>query len=235
MKIIHPPSLQIIKIKQIVTIAQKRIPQNGNAKHSGRIIPLNQSALNRKFGKHKRFGGRFEWNLYKFNKGTRTRTINYIRKGKRQSTVGILIKSVVYNALYCNSNYNTDYDLEDVLTTVCSIIKTQFIEGKQFIKESYYKIESEAKSEFFEAKVIGWCDYYEKISTDCHKKKKYKYTPREESLLRIFWLNKDKFESLQSYEEVQNFMGVLSDGIESDIKQLKTYYSKYIINKHLRP
>lgn len=64
--------------------------------------------------------------------------------------------------------------------------------------------------------------------------KKYKYTPREESLLRIFWLNKDKFESLQSYEEVQNFMGVLSDGIESDIKQFKTYYSKYIINKHLR-
>ena len=59
--------------------------------------------------------------------------------------------------------------------------------------------------------------------------------PRKYSLLNIFRENKDKFESFQSYEEVQNFMGVLCDGIESDIKQFKTYYSKYIINKHLRP
>ena len=77
-------------------------------------------------------------------------------------------------------------------------------------------------------KNYGCEKFYLKICSDCKIKPKYGYTPRDKSLLKLFWMNLCKFESMSSREEINDYIGYLVNGDQNDIKRLRQYYTKYI-------
>lgn len=140
------------QVESVVTniITPSTPPKMCNSKnvttHQPRIIPLNPSAYNKKFGKDKRQDARLDWDFYHFSKSGMK--LNFIKEGHRQTSVGKIILTVCFHALNCNERYGTDYDSIDVAYTVKVIVKTQFEKGEQFFEESKTLIMNELKDKW---------------------------------------------------------------------------------------
>lgn len=191
-------------------------------------IPINQKQYNKHFGKCTRNEPRLDWNTHKFTKeGSQ---VVYIPVGSRDSMLGTIIKHVVLNAYNCNENHNMRFDIRNIKRTVKTIINLQYEKSTQFIKEEETKIYQECYNEWQHSQTLTLEEYYKEVCKKTGKKEKYRYTPRNQALKKIFWDNIEYFESCTTREEVQDKIGMLCCGDEKLMKSMDKYYRLYTIN-----
>lgn len=193
-----------------------------------RTIPVNQLELNNRYGKEQRLQGRLDWYYYHYTK--EGKFINFIKEGYRDSLLGKLIKVTIYNALNCNTNYKEHFNTSNVERTIHCIINRQFENSKVFYNEIHHKLTHQIYNEWNRASKLSLEEYYKLICKEMNITEKYKYTPRDCSLLRLFYNNIHYFTTFTNREEVDNLIGTLCEGDIKSIKLMEHYYRIYVSN-----
>lgn len=230
-------SIDSVQPKKIISDFSKLLLSNSNINNKmekslitfekGQYIPLNQIEMNNKYGKEIRFSGRFDWNS-KHYIGYRESEKTIVKNGSRHKSLGILIKCVIYNALNQNKQYETNYNENDMLTTVYGVIGKQFENSKQFLYEEGKSIRIQIKKELEKANKMNLDDYYTEISKDSKIKQMFKYTPRELSAKGLFMKHITFFRTCTNYEAIMDKIGVIAEGELNVMNQIKRYYKEFI-------
>lgn len=191
-----------------------------------RWVPLNMLAYNRAYGRSRREGGRFEWQTRHFDPSSGHWVKSEIRRGSRHVSRARLIAAAVYNALYQNANYNTDFTLDDVQHTVWKTIQYQFEGAEQFLAEEGTETISCIAGEWAFAQSTPLESYYCHLVSAAKAKEQRLYVPRDLAAKRLYVLNEARFAQCASLAEARELAGEIALGEVDTVNKLLYHYKK---------